>query len=109
MAIDYILIGKRINEKRKQAGLTQEQLAEKLGVTVGYISQCERGISKINLEKLSEICDILECDLSFFVTGSTPKSTEYLYDELCEKFSNLTPFKKKQVLDIIDVISKEGK
>lgn len=107
MAVDYYLIGKRIKEKRKQINLTQEQLAEKIGVTVGYVSQCERGISKINLEKLSEICDVLNCDLSYFVTGSTVESSQYLNDEFYEKYSNLSAVQKKQILSIIDIIKTD--
>ncbi|HIU48528.1 MAG TPA: helix-turn-helix transcriptional regulator [Candidatus Avimonoglobus intestinipullorum] len=43
MSIDYSLIGARIQARRKQMHLTQEQLAEALSVSVGYISQVERG------------------------------------------------------------------
>ena len=43
MSIDYKIIGKRIKERRKICQITQETLAEKLGVSVGYISQIERG------------------------------------------------------------------
>lgn len=39
MAVDYKLIGQRIKEHRKQKKMTQEVLAEKSDVTVGYISQ----------------------------------------------------------------------
>ena len=45
MSIDYKIIGKRIKERRKICQITQETLAEKLGVSVGYISQIERGIA----------------------------------------------------------------
>ena len=38
MTIDYKIIGKRIKERRKRNDLTQEQLAERADVTVGYIS-----------------------------------------------------------------------
>lgn len=104
MAVDFKLIGERIKKKRKQMCLTQEQLAEKLDVTVGYVSQCERGISKINLEKLSEISEILNCDLSYFVTGSTIDGGNYLNEELIEKYNLLTPKQKNEILGFIDVI-----
>ena len=107
MAIDYILIGKRIKEKRKQAGFTQEVLAEQLDVTVGYISQCERGISKINLKKLSEISEFLGCDLSYFTTGTALGNENYLENELTKKCSKLTPLQKKQVLHFIDILTLE--
>lgn len=104
MAVDFNLIGTRIKNKRRQAGLTQEQLAEKLDVTVGYVSQCERGISKINLEKLSEVADVLGCDISCFVSGSVITGEEYLTEEFVKKYKQLSPRAKKQIIGFIDVI-----
>ena len=46
MSVDYRSIGGRIKQRRRATGMTQEQLAERLFVTVGYVSQLERGISK---------------------------------------------------------------
>ena len=59
MHIDYKLIGERIKKIRKACGLTQEILAEKLNVSIGYISQVERGITKISLDLLAAISSIL--------------------------------------------------
>ena len=43
--MDQIKIGRFIAERRKKAGLTQMQLAEKLGITDKAISKWERGIA----------------------------------------------------------------
>ena len=37
-------IGKFISKRRKEQGFTQENLAEKLGVSINAVSKCERGI-----------------------------------------------------------------
>lgn len=108
MSVDYKLIGGRIKTKRKAAGKTQEQLAEKLSVTVGYVSQLERGVTKISLDTLSEICSILNCDMSFFITGTATEENAYLQDELIEKYSALTQTQKKIILDFIDVLIKNS-
>lgn len=97
MSVDYKLIGSRIKAKRKAAGKTQEQLAEKLSVTVGYVSQLERGVTKISLDTLSEICAALNCDMSFFITGTATEESTYLQDELIEKFSALTQTQKNPI------------
>ena len=47
MSIDYKLIGSRIKSERIRQKITQEKLAESLDVSVGYVSQLERGITKI--------------------------------------------------------------
>ena len=69
MAIDYPLLGKKIQERRKELHKTQEKMAELLSVTVGYVSQIERGITKVNLDTLSKIAEILECDVTEFLKG----------------------------------------
>ena len=48
MALDYSIIGSRIRKARQSKEITQEQLAEKLDVSVAFISRIERGTSHIN-------------------------------------------------------------
>lgn len=52
-------IGKRIQKYRKQAGLTQKQLAEKLGIVTGTMQQYELGKRQPRLEQLKRIADVL--------------------------------------------------
>lgn len=106
MSVDYKLIGIRIKEKRKENRKTQEQLAENLSVTVGYISQLERGITKISLETLSNICTVLNCDMEYFVSGITVENTEYMKDELYHKALLLNNNQRRMISEIIDVIKK---
>lgn len=57
----YIQIGLKIAYYRKRNGLTQEQLAEKIGISPGYLSQIETPsvIQPISLKTLFAIADIL--------------------------------------------------
>lgn len=48
-------IGEMIKEERKQANLTQEQLAEKIGAKKSYISRIENGKSDIQLSTLFKL------------------------------------------------------
>lgn len=107
MNIDYGRIGMRIKSRRKNLRITQEQLAEKLSVSVGYVSQVERGVTKISLDLLAQISSILQCDLAYFVTETAIEENGYLKTELTEKISKLSSSQKRVLLGIIDVISKE--
>lgn len=91
MGIDYPIIGQRIQRLRRQRGITQEQLAEKLGVTVGYISQLERGVTKISLDTLGRICAALRGDMAAILSGASPEQASYRQDELMQKYARLTP------------------
>lgn len=104
MNIDYKLIGEKIKSERKRAGLTQEQLSEKLDVTVGYISQLERGITRISLDTLAKIATILECDVSSFLVNTAINHSNYLSDEINERIKSLTPRQKKLLINVLDSI-----
>lgn len=82
MHIDYKLIGSRIKEKRKSKKYTQEVLAEHMNVTVGYISQIERGITRVNLDTLAQISNILECDIASLITSSNITNSDYLTTDI---------------------------
>lgn len=86
--------------------MTQENLAEMLDVSVGYISQLERGVTKISLDTLGAISSILDCDVAYFVSHSAVNSADYLCDEFTEKFSELTQAQRLIALDIIAVLKK---
>lgn len=101
MSIDFKLIGSRIKSTRKAAGKTQEWLAEQIDVSVGYISQIERGITKISLETLAEICTVLNGDMSFLVAGSAKGQNEYMKTEIIERFSQLSDRDKKIITDLM--------
>ncbi len=60
-------IGKRIAESRRSVGFTQEELANRLGVTPQALSKWEKGASSPDLEMLTSLCDILEVSADYLV------------------------------------------
>ena len=104
MSVDYKLIGTRIKEKRKQKKLTQENLAEMLNVSVGYVSQVERGVTKISLDLLAGISTLLECDISFFVSESAINSNYYLLAEVNDSLSSLNEKEKRILLGMAELL-----
>lgn len=101
MAIDFKLIGNRIKEKRKKLGKTQNDLAADLYVSSGYISQIERGIAKVNLETLSEIADILECDIADFISMSNIRSNDSLKENLSLLYNKLSIEERQLLLELL--------
>ena len=106
MGVDYKLIGNRIKTERRKLGLTQEALAEKLDVSIGYISQVERGMTKISLDLLSRVSAILKCDVSVLITESAVNSDTYMKSELLNAISSLSPAKRKFLLEFIKLLSE---
>ena len=67
--MDLIKIGKYIAGKRKGLGLTQRQLAEKLGMSDKSVSKWERGVCLPDVSVYMELCDILEISINEFLAG----------------------------------------
>lgn len=55
MECDAIIIGEMLKEERRKAGLTQEQLAEKIGTKKSFISCVERGHTDLQLSTLVKL------------------------------------------------------
>ena len=106
MYIDYMQIGNRIKTKRKENRLTQENLAEILDVSVGYISQLERGVTKVSLDTLASIATVLKCDVTYFVAQSVVTEEGYRCGEFSEKFTKINGEQRSTIIDIIDVLIK---
>lgn len=72
--------------------MTQEELAEHLDLSVGFISQLERGIAKPSIDTLSDICDVLGCPIGAILEYSNSETSPLLL-ELLDIFES---FPKKE-------------
>jgi transcriptional regulator with XRE-family HTH domain len=63
-----IRFGKRLRKFRRAKDLTQEKLAEQVGVSVDFISLIERGLSSPSFDTIQKLADVLEVKYQdFFV------------------------------------------
>ena len=69
MDVDKKLIGKRIRHRREAAGLSQEQLAEKLALSTNHISSIECGKSLLTTKRLLDLCNILGGTPNYYLLG----------------------------------------
>ena len=67
--MDLIRIGQYIAGKRKALGLTQKQLAEKLGVSDKSVSKWERGVCLPDVSLYTELCAALGIGINEFLSG----------------------------------------
>ena len=84
-------IGKRVKLCRERLGLSQEEFAEKTGLTANYISTVERGMSFPRCEKLIILLNGLEVSADAIFCDVLDHSTSYKASELSEKLDSLPP------------------
>jgi transcriptional regulator with XRE-family HTH domain len=63
----YAVFLKTLREAREQAGLTQVQLARKIGETQTFVSKCERGERRVDVIELRAFCQAFGLNLKQFV------------------------------------------
>ena len=87
-----IAIGKRIQQSREQAGLTQEELAERIDRSTQFISTIERGLDGPSLETVLHLCEVLGTSTEWILRGRAPLSdSNLLAVSILEKLSALSP------------------
>ena len=62
-------VGARVRERRIMLGLTQQQLADLIGVTYQQAHKYERGINRVSAGRLFEISQVLSVPVSYFFDG----------------------------------------
>ena len=67
-------VGARIRERRIMLGLTQQQLADLIGVTYQQAHKYERGINRVSAGRLFEVAQVLTVPVSYFFDGLEQES-----------------------------------
>jgi transcriptional regulator with XRE-family HTH domain len=89
-------VGDRLRERRVQLGITQQRMAELLGVTYQQAHKYEKGINRMSAGRLHQIAVILGVDVDYFyqgLMGSEPPEkmrSKRLFLELSRTFSQIT-------------------
>ncbi len=69
-------VGKRIRHRRWLVGMTQQQLAEAVGIKFQQIQKYETGANRVSASRLWDIADALDVEVSFFFEGLDQASEE---------------------------------
>ena len=64
---EYAVFLRLLRQIRERQEVTQEQLAERWGVTQSFISKCERGERRIDALELRSFCQAMDISLASFV------------------------------------------
>ena len=86
--MDYELLGQRIRTARIAAGMSQEQLAEIVGLTSQHISHTEVASTKISLSALVKIANALSTSVDSLLSDSLCDSKPHFLGDLQDLLSD---------------------
>ena len=101
VAVDYRDLGSRIRAKREIKRMSQAELASKAQLSTQHISNVENAKSKIGLEKLVDIANILDCSLDELVCGSIKTGGTVYHNEIQEMIEDFTDAELRMLPDIL--------
>ena len=119
-------VGQRVRARRRQLGLSQERLAEALGLTFQQVQKYERGANRISASKLWDTAGFLNVTISYFFDGlpaassaegvSEPEASPFVQDmlldrdgvELATAFTRIARRRmKRRIVDLVREIADE--
>lgn len=97
-------IGKNIRTFRHQHGWSQEDVANRLGISIPAFSKIETGVTDINLSRLEQIADIYEIDvvqlfsMNFEEEEQKPSSLSIIQKKLADREAEIASLHRKVIL-----------
>jgi transcriptional regulator with XRE-family HTH domain len=110
-------VGKRVRHRRWMVGMTQQQLADKVGIKFQQIQKYETGMNRVSASRLWEIAAALEVPIAYFFDGieaasaqTEPAQGDYLADkealELVRSYYAIPEPQRRRLFDLARVLSE---
>ena len=99
---DYLIaMGGRISACRKDKRLTQEQLAERIGVSLQTVSNIECGKKAARPENIAKICNALDSTADYILLG---KRSESQMKNIVKSLTTLTDREYKVIEELVELL-----
>ena len=82
-------IGRRLREKREQAGYTREKLGELCSLSPRFIANVEFGDSTFSLDSLMTVCRVLSCSSDYLLFGASVETDNAAWEEPVSRLRQL--------------------
>lgn len=99
--MDYYKIGQKIRKIRKAHGLSQEELAEKVGISTTHMSHIETGNTKLSLPVFAQIADTLEVRADDLLDGPATATTSTSLEEIARVLERCSAQQAKVIADVV--------
>lgn len=93
----------RIRKAREDLGYTREQFAEKLGVSVSYLAEVERGRTGISVKMLVKMCEVLGLSADYILFGEERGSDARLIEKIHRIDSKYLPLLNAMITELLSI------
>lgn len=100
MLINFKFIGLRVKESRIQRQMSQAYLAERIDMSVSYISHIETAKKRASLEALVRIANVLEVTVDHLLSGNQTSDLVVYQKDMRQIFEGCTNYQKRIICEI---------
>lgn len=104
--MDYYTIGQRIRKIRKARGLSQEKLAEKVGISTTHMSHIETANTKMSLPTFAEIASALDVRTDELLYDNRPEDRNASISYITELLDSCTIQQVRIIEDIVKAVKE---
>ena len=101
MTLDYGKLGKRVRERRERGSMSQARLAEAAELSIQHISNIENAKTKVSLEKLVDIANILGCSMDELICDSLIKAKVIYENEAVGMFDGFSDIQMRALPEFL--------
>lgn len=101
-----IQIGERCRRAREIAGYTQEQLAERIGVSTQFLSDAERGVTGMSVNTIIKLCQVLNISADFLLLGKETTNSDEKLLSLYARINRLSPQEQEMIEAVSNLMMK---
>lgn len=99
-------VGKRIRLRRTGLGLSQEKLADALGLTFQQVQKYEKGANRVGASRLFDLARVLQVPVEYFFEDlPAPPSAERVHSDATLEAGGDTEELKRETLDLVQAYS----
>ena len=99
---DYYLIGQNIRKFRKR--MSQESLAERIGISTTHMSHIETGNTKLSLPVLIELSQILEVSTDSIIFGDSGRDAELPGRQIAELLESSSTKQQRIISEVVSAV-----
>ena len=99
--MDYYKIGQKNTQIPQGAKPSQEQLAEKIGISVTHMSHIETGNTKLSLQVFADLAEALQVSVDSLLYDVNSNSKQQAYQEITDILDQCTPAQAQALKEII--------
>jgi len=106
----YLLVGRRIREERKRAGLTLEEISEISDITPSFLAYVERGQKKASLDTIQKLANALRTPVSALFSTVLRPSNQKEYEtatRIATMLKKKKPTERNLILKVVKLLSKK--